>query len=62
LQDPHQLLTGTGNLIRHIAVKTPADYQHANVKALVEEAIRFALKDIDKPGRASGETIFKIKR
>lgn len=62
LQDPHQLLTGTGNLIRHIPVKTSADYNNTKVKGLVEEAIQFALKDMDKPGRSSGETISKIKR
>lgn len=35
LQDPHQLLTGTGNLIRHMDVKKPEDYRNEQVTALI---------------------------
>lgn len=62
LKDPHQLLTGTGNLIRHIDIEKTTDYNNAKVKALVEEAIQFAIKDMDKPSRSTGTTISKIKR
>jgi hypothetical protein len=61
LKDPHGLLTGTGNLIRHIDVKNPADYRNPKVKALIKEAIAFAIKDMDKPTKTTGTTISKIK-
>jgi hypothetical protein len=61
LQDPHKLLTGTGNLIRHIDVKSPSDYRNPKVKALIQEAIEFAIKDMDKPTKSLGKTISKIK-
>lgn len=61
LKDPHGLLTGTGNLIRHIDVKKPADYRNPKVKALIKEAIAFAIKDMDKPTKTTGTTISKIK-
>ncbi len=62
LHDPHQLLTGTGNLIRHIPVTTPADYRNAGVKTLVHSAIDFAMADREKPTTATGQTISKIKK
>lgn len=62
LKDPDKLLTGTGNLIRHIDVKTPGDYRNPKVKALITEAIDFAVKDMDKPTKSFGATISKIKR
>lgn len=61
LKDPHQLLKGTGNLIRHIPVTQKSDYRNPKVKALVQEAINFAISDMDKPTKAIGQTIFKIK-
>jgi hypothetical protein len=62
LKDPHKLLTGTGNLIRHIDVKHPKDYRNPKVKALIKEAIDFAIKDMDKPTKSIGKTISKIKK
>lgn len=62
LKDPHKLLTGTGNLIRHISVKQPGDYRNPKVKALLQEAIDFAVKDMDKPTQSAGKTISKIKK
>lgn len=62
LNDPHQLLTGTGNLIRHIDVHNKNDYKNAKVKALILEAIDFAIKDMDKPTKCIGQTISKIKK
>lgn len=61
LKDPHKLLTGTGNLIRHIDVKKPNDYRNPKVKALITEAIDFATRDMDKPTQSLGKTISKIK-
>jgi len=62
LKDPHKLLTGTGNLIRHIDVKKTSDYRNPKVKSLIKEAIDFAIKDMDKPTKSIGETISKIKK
>lgn len=61
LKDPHELLQGSGNLIRHIPVKKPADYRNAKVKALVKEAMAFARADMDKPSSLRRATISKIK-
>ena len=62
LKDPSQLLTGTGKLIRHIDVKKPNDYRNPKVTALIQEAIDFAIKDMDKPTKSIGKTISKIKK
>ena len=61
LNDPHKLLTGTGNLIRHIPVDTEKDYRNKKVKDLLKTAVDFAIKDIDKPIKSTGKTISKIK-
>ena len=61
LNDPHKLLTGTGNLIRHIPVDTPKDYRNKKVKDLIKIAVDFAIKDLDKPTKSRGMTISKIK-
>lgn len=62
LKDPNQLLTGTGRLIRHIDVKKPNDYRNPKVTALIQEAIDFAIKDMDKPTKSIRKTISKIKK
>ncbi len=62
LKDPNKLLTGTGNLIRHIEVKQPNDYRNPKVKALIKVSIDFAIKDMDKPTKSIGTTISKIKK
>ena len=62
LKDPNKLLTGTGNLIRHIDVKKTSDYRNPKVKALINAAIDFAIKDMDKPTKSLGATISKIKK
>jgi hypothetical protein len=61
LHDPHQLLTGTGNLIRHIPIKEVSDYRNDPVSDLIKEAIDFAIKDMGKPTKSIGKTISKIK-
>lgn len=62
LKDPHGLLTGTGNLIRHIDVAKPEDYRNAEVTALIVEAAEFAANDMDKPTKSIGQTFSKIKK
>ena len=62
LTDPNKLLTGSGNLIRHIDVKKPSDYRNPKVTELIKEAIDFAIKDMDKSTKSIGKTISKIKK
>ena len=62
LKDPHKLLAGTGNLIRHIPISSAADYRNKKVKDLVKVAADFAVKDMDKPTKSTGLTISKIKK
>lgn len=62
LKDPNQLLVGTGNLIRHIPIKQMSDYRNEQVRTLIEEAIAFAVKDMEKPTKMVGQTISKIKK
>ncbi len=62
INDPHKLLTGTGNLIRHFPVGSPVDYRNKKVKDLVRSAAKFAIEDMDKSIQSVGKTISKIKR
>ncbi len=62
INDPHKLLAGTGNLIRHIPVSVPNGYRNKKVKDLVKSAIAFAIKDMDNPTKSTGKTISKIKK
>jgi hypothetical protein len=62
LKDPNKLLTGTGNLIRHIPVDNPKAYRNKMVKNLIESAVDFAIKDLDNPTKSKGKTISKIKK
>ena len=62
LHDPHKILAGTGKLIRHIPVTTPADYRNKKVEELIQSAIDFAIKDMEKPTPSVGKTISKIKK
>lgn len=61
LNDPNKLLTGTGNLIRHIPVDTAKDYRNKKVKDLIKTAVDFAIKDMEKPTKSIGMAISKIK-
>lgn len=62
LDDPHNLLHGTGKLIRHIPIQNKKDYRNPKVKKLIQAAIDFAKNDMDKPTKTIGRTISKIKR
>ena len=62
LKDPHKLLIGTGNLIRHIPIAKPADYRNKKVKELINSAVEFAIEDMEKPGKSVGQTISKIAK
>lgn len=60
LDDPHELLKGTGNLIRHVPVTKPSDYRNGQVKELVTAAVEYAIADMEKPSKSLGRTISKI--
>lgn len=61
LPDPHRLLKGTGQLIRHVPIATAKDYRNQQVKDLIQTAVDFAHQNMDKPGKAVGLTISKMK-
>lgn len=58
LDDPHNLLHGTGKLIRHIPIQNKSEYRNPKVKKLIQAAIDFAKNDMDKPTNSTR----KIKR
>lgn len=62
IPDPHKLMTGTGNLIRHIPIETKTDFRNKKVKDLIKAGADFAIKDMDKPSQVTGKTISKIKK
>ena len=61
LEDEHNLLLGTGTLIRHIPIKTENDHRNSNVKKILINAVEFAKNDMDKPTKSIGKVISKIK-
>lgn len=61
LPDPHQMLTGTGNLMRHVAVAEPTDYRNDAVRDLLKGAVDLAVNEMEKPSKATRQTISKIK-
>lgn len=61
IADKHNLLTGTGKLMRHIPIKEISDYRNDKVKDLIKLAIDFAIEDMDKPTTSIGKIISKIK-
>jgi hypothetical protein len=62
IKDPHKLLKGTGNLIRHIPITATTDYRNKKVKDLVKSAVDFAIMDMEKDSKSIGQTISKIKK
>ena len=62
IKDPHKLLVGTGNLIRHIPIIATTDYRNKKVKDLVKSAVDFAKKDMEKATKSTSQTISKIKK
>lgn len=51
LPDPHRLLQGSGNVVRHIKLKSAADLDLPPVRALVREAVKRADVPINARGR-----------
>ncbi|WP_411767295.1 DUF1801 domain-containing protein [Winogradskyella sp. A3E31] len=61
LNDPNNLLQGTGKLIRHIPINSTEDFQDKKVKGLLENAIALAIEDSNAKKLNEGLTISKIK-
>lgn len=61
LDDPNQLLEGTGKLIRHLPVYAPNDYRNDAVKKLLNQAYNNELNDLPSKGKIIAKTISKIK-
>jgi len=61
IEDEHNLLLGTGTLIRHIPIKTENDYRNSSVKKILINAVEFAKNDMDNPTKSIGKVISKIK-
>lgn len=60
LHDPHQLLKGTGKLIRHIPITKLSDFTNPKATQLIQFAIDFAIHDMNRPVKIKGQTISKI--
>lgn len=61
LDDRHQILQGTGKLIRHISIKSISDFDNEKVKELLEQAIHLSIHDLENQSLEKGLTISKIK-
>jgi len=61
LDDPNQLLKGTGKLIRHIPIEAKEDYRNKEVEHLIKAAFKLAIEDREKVSKAVGQSISKIK-
>ena len=61
LDDPHQLLQGTGKWIRHIPISAKSDYRNEQVKKLIKSAINLAKEDMNTINPKTGQIISKIK-
>lgn len=60
LEDPNNLLMGTGKLMRHIHITRSADFNSQAVKLLLDQAFNLALEDSNHV-ELLGKTISKIK-
>jgi hypothetical protein len=57
LEDPHRLLKGSGNQVRHIVLTSAADLDRAEIQDLMNRARMDAKRDIDP--KAGGQLIVK---
>ncbi len=62
IDDPHSLLTGTGNLIRHIPITKISDFKNENVRALIKCAVDLSLEDAKEKDIVKGQTVCKYKK
>jgi hypothetical protein len=68
LDDPLGILKGSGKLIRHISIKTPADLERPELRAYIKRARKVAVDDARKLGekgpaplQKGGEVISVVK-
>ncbi len=62
LDDPANLLKGTGKFIRHIPITGKNQYRNKDVTAMIKSAVSLAIEDMGKPTTSVRKTISKIKR
>lgn len=51
IPDPHRLLKGTGNVVRHVRLGSPKDLETPAIRALVKEALALAAVPLDPRAR-----------
>jgi hypothetical protein len=51
LHDPKRLLRGSGNVVRHVRLQSPADLDTPDIRALIQDALSRARVRIDPAGR-----------
>lgn len=61
LEDPHDLLQGTGKWIRHIPIEKEADFNNQAIIDLINRANELTMKDTNENKLNQGLTISKIK-
>lgn len=61
LDDPKDLLEGTGKLIRHVPIRSNSDFDNPAVTELVKHALVLATEDSSSGKLNQGLTISKIK-
>ena len=61
LDDPNNLLQGTGKWIRHITIDKETDFNNEKVRDLIENAIALALEDTTSKQLNRSLVISKIK-
>jgi hypothetical protein len=57
--DPNKLLQGSGKTVRHIVLKSVADFDRAEVEALMAAAVKLAMPRLD--ASAKGSMIMKAE-
>lgn len=62
LEDPQNLLQGTGKWIRHIPIEKESDFKNEAVKELIKNAIALAEEDSNAKNLNQELTISKIKK
>lgn len=62
LNDPKQLLNGTGKYIRHIPILNASDYRNKDALTLINKAISYAKDDMNTIPKSKALTISKIKK
>lgn len=64
LPDPHGLLRGEGNVVRHVRLGSAADLDRAEIRALIDEAVARSAHPFDasKPGRMIIQSISPKQR